>query len=162
MVLERLQQMTSHLTGQKVQHHPFDPLTTEEIAAAVEIVRRENNSLHFNAVSLWEPRKADMMSWLASPDTAPRPHRVADVVCIGRGSKVFDGLVDLTEGRIIKWELMEGVQPLITMEDLQIVETVARKDPKVIEQCGILGIPPEDMHKVYCDPWTIGVQMPRI
>ena len=37
------------------------------------------------------------------------------------------------------------------MEDLQIVETVVRKDPKVIEQCGILGIPPEDMHKVYCD-----------
>jgi primary-amine oxidase len=42
------------------------------------------------------------------------------------------------------------------MEDLQIVETVCRKSPAVIEQCGILGIPPEDMDKVYCDPWTIG------
>lgn len=42
------------------------------------------------------------------------------------------------------------------MEDLQIVETVVRQDPKVIEQCGLIGIPPEDMHKVYCDPWTIG------
>jgi Cu2+-containing amine oxidase len=39
----------------------------------------------------------------------------------------------------------------ITMEDLQIVESIVRKDPKVIEQCGIIGIPPEDMHKVYCD-----------
>ena len=37
------------------------------------------------------------------------------------------------------------------MEDLQIVETIVRKDPKVIEQCGLVGIPPEDMHKVYCD-----------
>ena len=37
------------------------------------------------------------------------------------------------------------------MEDLQIVEHVVRKDPKVIEQCGLIGIPPEDMHKVYCD-----------
>jgi primary-amine oxidase len=37
------------------------------------------------------------------------------------------------------------------MEDLQIVESVVRKDPKVIEQCGIIGIPPQDMHKVYCD-----------
>ena len=156
MVLERLQQMASHVTGQKVEHHPFDPLTTEEIATAVEIVRREYSNLHFNAVSLWEPRKEEMMKWLASPDSAPRPHRIADVVCIGRGSKVFDGLVDLNEGRIVKWEYAEGVQPLITMEDLQIVETVARKDPKVIEQCGILGILPEDMHKVYCDPWTIG------
>jgi primary-amine oxidase len=39
----------------------------------------------------------------------------------------------------------------ITMEDLKIVELVVRKDAKVIEQCGLLGIPPEDMHKVYCD-----------
>ena len=37
------------------------------------------------------------------------------------------------------------------MEDLQLVEHVVRKDPKVIEQCGIIGIPKEDMHKVYCD-----------
>ena len=42
------------------------------------------------------------------------------------------------------------------MEDLKIVEGVCRKDPKVVEQCGVLGIPPEAMHKVYCDPWTIG------
>jgi Cu2+-containing amine oxidase len=40
---------------------------------------------------------------------------------------------------------------------LIVVEEIVRKDPKVIEQCGILGIPPEDMHKVYCDPWTIGM-----
>jgi hypothetical protein len=37
------------------------------------------------------------------------------------------------------------------MEDLQIVEHVVRKDPKVIEQCVISGIPAEEMHKVYCD-----------
>ena len=37
------------------------------------------------------------------------------------------------------------------MEDLQIVEHVARVDPKVIEQCVLSGIPKEDMHKVYCD-----------
>jgi Cu2+-containing amine oxidase len=37
------------------------------------------------------------------------------------------------------------------MEDLQEVEHICRKDPKVIEQCEIIGIPKEDMHKVYCD-----------
>lgn len=42
------------------------------------------------------------------------------------------------------------------MEDLQIVEHVCREDPKVIEQCVLSGVPREDMHKVYCDPWTIG------
>jgi len=39
---------------------------------------------------------------------------------------------------------------------LQVVEAVVRKDPEVIKQCGLIGIPAEDMHKVYCDPWTIG------
>jgi primary-amine oxidase len=41
------------------------------------------------------------------------------------------------------------------MEDLQAVEHVCRKDPKVIEQCVISGIPKEDMHKVYCDRRSI-------
>lgn len=156
MVLERLQQMASHLTGQEAPIHPLDPLSTEEISAAVAVVRKEHSDLFFNAVTLWEPRKAEMMKWMAAPQTTPRPNRVADVVAIGRGSKVYDGLVDLNEGKIVKWELTDGVQPLITMEDLNVVESVVRKDPKVIEQCGILGIPASDMHKVYCDPWTIG------
>ena len=157
-MLERIQQVGAQLIGKPLQteHFPLDPLTVDEIAAAVEIVRNEYTDVHFNAVALKEPKKNELMQWLEAAGSAPRPHRVADVVCLGRGSKVFDGLVDLTEGRITKWTLAEGCQPLITMEDLQIVETVARNDPKVIEQCGILGIPPEDMHKVYCDPWTIG------
>ncbi|GAB7347942.1 hypothetical protein MBLNU459_g5454t1 [Dothideomycetes sp. NU459] len=156
MVLERVKQMSAHLTGQLPPPHPLDPLSGKEIKAAVAIIKQEHDGLFFNTVTLWEPRKAQMMAWLASPETVERPHRVADVVAIGRGSKVYDGLVDLDEGKIVKWELTPGVQPLITMEDLQVVESVVRKDPKVIEQCGILGIPAEDMHKVYCDPWTIG------
>ena len=39
----------------------------------------------------------------------------------------------------------------IHMEDLQFGEETVRKDPNVIEQCKILGIPKEDMDKVYCD-----------
>lgn len=42
------------------------------------------------------------------------------------------------------------------MEELQLVELVVRKDAKVIEQCAISGISEDEMHKVYCDPWTIG------
>lgn len=156
MALDRLKQAASHLTGLGASPHPFDPLTGPEIERAVAIIRSEHSEVFFNAVTLWEPRKAEMMQWIKDPNHTPRPHRVADVVCIGRGSKVYDGHVDLDEGKIVSWELTDGVQPLITMEDLQIVETIVRKDPKVIEQCGLIGIPPGDMHKVYCDPWTIG------
>ncbi|KAK3076789.1 hypothetical protein LTS18_012054, partial [Coniosporium uncinatum] len=156
MVLERLKQVASHVTGQTAIPHPFDPLSESEIEQAVSIIRKEHDNLFFNAVTLLEPRKAEMLAWVADPAHTVRPHRVADVVAIGRGSKVYDGVVDLTEGKIVQWELTDGVQPLITMEDLQIVESVVRKDEKVIEQCRLIGISQEDMHKVYCDPWTIG------
>ncbi|KAF2227951.1 peroxisomal copper amine oxidase [Elsinoe ampelina] len=155
-MLERVQQLTNHLSGQVEPSHPLDPLSASEIKKAVEVVSATHRGLFYNAVTLQEPPKAEMLAYLADPKNTPRPARIADVVAIGRGSKVYDGLVDLETGTILQWELTDGVQPLITMEDLQIVETVVRKDPKVIEQCGILGIPPQDMYKVYCDPWTIG------
>ena len=47
------------------------------------------------------------------------------------------------------WGLTFGAK--ITMEDLQAVEDVVRRDPRVVEQCVISGIAREDMHKVYCD-----------
>lgn len=156
MVLDRVKQVAQHVAGTSPPPHPFDPLSAAEIEHAVSLIRREHGALYYNAVTLWEPRKAEMLAWLADPKHVKRPHRVADVVAIEKASKVYDGLVDLNEGKIVKWEHTEGVQPLITMEDLQIVEHVCRKDPKVIEQCEIIGIPKEDMHKVYCDPWTIG------
>ena len=157
-MLERLKQVAQHVAGAtNAPVHPFDPLSCAEIELAVQVVRKEKKeSLYYNAVTLWEPKKEEMLKWLADPAHTQQPHRIADVVAIGRGSVVFDGLVDLDEGKILQWENTEGVQPLISMEDLQVVEHVVRVDEKVIEQCGLIGIPREDMHKVYCDPWTIG------
>ena len=156
MVLDRLQQLAHQVNNTSPPPHPFDPLSTIEIDAAVAIVRKEHGNLHFNTVTLYEPRKAEMLVWLSNPETTSRPMRAADVVAIGLDGKVYDGIVDLGQAKIVKWEHTDGVQPLITMEDLQEVEHIVRKDEKVIEQCGILGIPREDMHKVYCDrkcPW---------
>lgn len=151
MVLERLQQLTYQVGASSPPPHPFDPLSTKEIDTAVAIIRKEHGKVNFNAVTLYEPRKAEMMAWLADPKNAPRPARAADVVVIAPGGKVYDGIVDLDQKKIVSWKHTPGVQPLITMEDLQEVEHIVRKNPKVIEQCGILGIPKEDMHKVYCD-----------
>lgn len=113
MVLERLKQVAQHVSGTTPPPHPFDPLSGAEIENAVKLVRQEHGSLYYNAVTLLEPRKKEMLEWLADPDHTVRPHRVADVVAIGKGSKVYDALVDLDEQKIVSWELMDGVQPLV-------------------------------------------------
>ena len=113
MVLQRLKQVAQHVTGTAPPPYPFDPLLALEIEKAVSIVRKEHGSLYYNAVTISEPRKVDMLQWLADPDHTIRPHRVADVVAIGKGSKVYDGLVDLDEEKIVQWDLTEGVQPLV-------------------------------------------------
>ncbi|EGX48715.1 hypothetical protein AOL_s00079g354 [Orbilia oligospora ATCC 24927] len=137
-------------------HHPLDPLTSQEIAKVVWIVRGDKGQLGYNAVTLHEPKKTELTAWLLNTADTPKPARQAEVIAIAKDGGVWDGIVDIDAGKIIKWEKLDGVQPLITMEDLIETDKFVRHDPKVIEQCGILGIPPSDMHKVYADPWTIG------
>ena len=113
MVLDRLKQVAQHVTGTTPPPYPFDPLSAAEIEKAVTLVNKEHGPLYYNAVTVWEPRKGEMLAWLADPDHTNRPHRVADVVAIKRGGTVYDGLVDLDEDKILKWESTEGVQPLV-------------------------------------------------
>ena len=107
-----------------VSPHPFDPLSESEIERAVAIIRKEHSDVFFNAITLLEPRKAEMMKWLKDPEHTPRPNRVADVVCIGRGSKVHDGHADLTEGKIVTWALTDDVQPLVSWEENSMHRTL--------------------------------------
>jgi len=93
--------------------HPFDPLNAVEIESVIRVVKKAYGDVFFNVVSLHEPRKAEMMAWLETPDTAPRPARIADVVVIAPGGKVYDGLVDVQDSKIVKWEHMDGVQPIV-------------------------------------------------
>jgi primary-amine oxidase len=110
MAVPRLQSIASHLSGIS-DSHPFDPLTAAEIEKAVSIVNAQHDALFYNAVTLQEPRKAEMQKWLK--ESGPMPRRIADVVAIGRGSKVYDGLVDIEAGKLIHWEIIEGVQPMV-------------------------------------------------
>jgi primary-amine oxidase len=93
--------------------YPLDPLTLSEIEVAITTVKKTHGQVFFNVVTLHEPRKAEMTAWLADADAAPRPKRIADVVVIAPGGKVYDGLVDLETVTITKWELLDGEQPIV-------------------------------------------------
>ena len=109
---DRLKQLYQHLAESANPPHPFDPLSTVEIEYAIAIVRKDHGKLGYNAVSLSEPKKKEMLAWLADPKS-PRPRRVAEVIAVDRESGVYDGLVDLKNGKIIAWEKLTGVQPLV-------------------------------------------------
>jgi primary-amine oxidase len=119
MALDRLKSVAQHVTGTTPTPHPFDPLSNAEIETAVQIVRKEHGKLYFNAITLWEPRKKEMLKWIENPASTPRPTRVADVVAIVPGGKVCEGLVDLKGGKLLKWEALEGVQPLVRLENIR-------------------------------------------
>lgn len=108
----RLAQLAEQLKSSTVAPHPFDPLSGPEIEYAVAVVRREHGQVGFNAVTLAEPKKKEMLAWLAD-SSSPRPRRQAEVVAIGKDMLVHDGIVDLKDGKIIAWEKLEGVQPLV-------------------------------------------------
>lgn len=113
MAVDRLGSLAAQVTDNLASYHPFDPLATTEIEAAVAIVRKEEGDLFINAVSLKEPAKKEMLARLANP-SLPQPARTADVVAMAKGSKVYDGLVDLTASKIVHWELLDGFQPLVS------------------------------------------------
>lgn len=100
------------LTRVQAPPHPFDPLSAAEIECAITIVCKQHGQLRYNVVTLSEPKKAEMLAWLATPDSGPRPRREAEVVVVG-GGFIYDGIVDLVDGKISKWEKLEGVQPIV-------------------------------------------------
>lgn len=116
MIQDRLKQVALQLAGTAPAPHPFDPLTAAEIERATTLVAKEYGALAFNAVTLLEPRKEQMIAWLASPEDDRQPPRIADVVAIKKGGAVYDGHVDLKDGKILKWESNDGVQPLVCLD----------------------------------------------
>lgn len=109
---DRLNQLYRHLSDGSNPPHPFDPLSSIEIEYVIAVVRRDHGQLGYNAVTLSEPKKKDMLAWLAD-NSLPRPRRLAEVVAVDKASAVYDGVVDLQDGKIVSWEKLSGVQPLV-------------------------------------------------
>jgi len=116
-ILERLKQLNAHLYGLTQPPHPFDPLSIAEIEYATAIVRERHGQLKYNAVTLNEPLKKEMLAWLANEENAPRPRRKVEIVAIDKSFMVYDGIVDLVDGKIVAWEKLEGVQPMVRIRN---------------------------------------------
>lgn len=139
--------------------HPLDPLTADEIAEVAAITRQAQPSIDyvFNTISLKEPSKPVMLSYLGWDTSKPRVTQVereALVIALEKKTvKCYEAIVSLTQKKLISWTYVPDVQPILTPDELIEVEKVIIQDEKIIQECRELGI--TDMSFVFADPWAV-------
>ena len=134
--------------------HPLDPLSPDEIRAAVALVRTHaapageapvSKDLRFISVSLIEP-----------PKRASGPHpRGAFVIVLDVGAKLTRELtIDLDQVRVTQAQAISGVQPGIVIEEFIACEDAVKASPlfrAALERRGI-----SELDKIIVDPWSAG------
>lgn len=140
-------------TGLSAQTHPLDSITAEEIAAAVDVVKRDSRFVAgslFAIVALQEPPKAAVLA--SDPKTIARE---AFVVLMDRDhNRTNEIVVDLRERAVRRWTHVEGVQPSVVIEEYTIVPEIVKADPRWQEAMRRRGITNFDNVKI--DAWAPG------
>jgi primary-amine oxidase len=139
--------------------HPLEPLTAEEISAATEVLRSARGlgpTARFVFVELHEPPKEAVLRW--SPDDRPLP-REAHVVLYERGDRVtYDAIVSITDGTMLSWSAVPGVQAPIMDEEFTACEQIVQADPRWQEAMRRRGV--TDFSLTMIDPWASGGIVP--
>src|SRR6267378_496697 len=99
--------------------HPLEPLTPEEIVAAVAIVRvgpASSEQMRFVMVKLHEPGPEVSLSYEPG-DNVPREVFISLLDKTNGVGKAYEAIVNLSEGRVRSWKHIEGMQPSIMFEE---------------------------------------------
>ena len=107
--------------------HPLDPLSPDEIGAAVAVLReagRVDDATRFALIELAEPDKAEVMRW--QPGEAE--FRKAFVVA-RRAREVYEAVVDLGARKLESWRLVPEVQSGLTSGEWLQAGRITRADP---------------------------------
>jgi primary-amine oxidase len=133
--------------------HPLDPLTAEEISAAVGAVRAAQplERPTFSLVVLQDPPKAEVVGFAPGDPIARR----ARVVVTDRAThRTFEGIVDLARRELASWVELEGIMPPIVEEDFICAAAAALADERFVAALRRRGI--EDLGQVQVDPLAAG------
>jgi primary-amine oxidase len=135
--------------------HPLDPLTPDEITAAVALVRadgRLTERARFATVALAEPPKDQVLSF-ADGEALDRQ---VELVILDKGAEAtYEVIVSVTAGAVVSWDTAApGSQPPVLPEEWDLAEGIAKADPGFIEACRKRGI--EDLEFVFLDPVSAG------
>lgn len=134
--------------------HPLEPLSPDELAAAVEIVRRARSldaRALFETVALREPDKKAVRGFTPGTEFA----RAAFVVVLDRtAGATYEGVVSLSEARVISWKHVPGAQPRILAEEMEEIARLVKSDSRYLEGLRRRGI--DDVEKVWIDALAVG------
>ncbi len=138
-------------TAQSAQH-PLDPLTKDEIAQTVEVLRAAghvDDATRFPSISLKEPPKAAVLAW------QPGDPIVRSATAIVRqGPKVYEADVHLSGDKVTRWEHIAGVESSIMLEEWSAAQEIALADPRMVKGLEKRGI--TDLDKLFCAPFSMG------
>ncbi len=132
--------------------HPLDPLTAEEYAAAVAVLKaadRINDDSRYPLITLHGPAKAEVLRWKAGDPV----HREAFVI-VKQGRQTFEAVVDLTGAKMASWKEVVGVQPGVLLEEWTAAQEVVLAHSEVQAALRKRGF--SSVKGVVCLPATVG------
>ena len=125
---------------------PLAPLSGTEIEAAAAYVRAARDlgpGMRFETIVLEERL-----------DGSLDRHAFVSVYDIASGA-LFEGIVALDTGALLRWTPRPGCQPRIAPDEFLLAEALTLKDVRFIAGLTRRGI--DDHALVCCDPWSCGV-----
>jgi primary-amine oxidase len=134
--------------------YPLEPLTAEEVAAAVAIVREARSlsaAVRFMTVMLHEPPKEVVLHFQPGDPV----HREAFLMLLDNTTaQTYEAIVSLTEQAVVSWQHIPEVQPGIVLDEFSECEAAVKASPAFQEAIRKRGITDADL--VMVDPWSAG------
>lgn len=144
--------LTASMCAQtRAPQHPLDALTTDEYWTVHDVLQQSGHLTEKTLVSsllLHEPVKEKVLSWKKG-DAIPRE---ADVILEAEG-KTVEARVDIVTHKLEFWKEVPGVQAPITVEELDNMSDIAKKDPRLIAALKAHGV--TDIDSIRCEPIPI-------
>ena len=134
--------------------HPLDPLTPQEIEAAVAILHAGQSlgeRVRFESVELKEPPKESV----PSRNGHEPPGREVFIILLDNDTgNTYEAVVSLDESAVKSWTHVPGVQPRLMMDEFFDCENAVKASPDFQAALRKRGI--DDTNLVMVDPWPAG------
>ncbi|WP_336820178.1 primary-amine oxidase [Gordonia sp. MMO-8] len=148
-------QLNATSNSHPLDPHPLDPLSADEFTAVTRILAETHSvgdGWRYTSIEMIEPSKAEIAAFDA--DGAACDRRARAVVLERATNSTYATLISLTDGEVLSWEHIPGVQPNVTVDEWEEADEALRAHPEVIAALAARGI--TDLDLVFMDTWTYG------